>query len=162
MKKLNSKSAKLIGEKYFKKIKGKIEQDFIKTHSEAVVMIAAILAKKFKADVSAVTIAGWVHDIGRTIESENHPQHSVALIEKEGFKLEPIVKDCIINHSSHCKPQTKEGKILQASDKLSILSIPVLKYFLQQKNILSEDVEFIEKMTTGANYHFKNLSLWKK
>ncbi len=157
MKKLNPKAARAIGEKYFKKRKGKVEQDFVRAHSESVVEIATILAKKFKANASTVATAGWVHDIGRVIESKNHALHSIELLEKEGFQIDPVIRDCVLNHGSSGTPKTKEGKILQASDKLSILSIPVLKFFLSQKNISPEDIKFMEKMTTGAYRYFKEM-----
>ena len=43
------------------------------------------------------------------------------------------------------------------ADKLSILSIPVLKLLLDQEKILPGDVEFINKMTTGAVEYLRRL-----
>lgn len=157
MKKLNQKSARILAQKYFKKIKGKEDQDFSRIHTEAVVEISTILAKKFKANLPAVVIASWVHDIGYVTERTNHARHSLEILEKEGFLIDSTVNDCVLNHGTGCNPQTKEGKILQASDKLSILSIPVLKLLLKQKNILPDDIEFLKKMTDGAVSHMGRL-----
>lgn len=157
MKKLTPKSAKIIAEKYFKKLRGKEEQDFARIHSKAVVETATILAKKYKADIKTVITAGWVHDIGYTIEKSGHAKYSVDLLKKEGFVITELVKDCILNHGTDGKPVSKEAKILQIADKLSILNISILKLLLKQRNILPEDIEFMTKMTTGAIEHIKKI-----
>lgn len=158
MKKLNPKSAKIIAQKYFKKIKPKIEQDFAQAHSEAVVEISIILAKKMKANSSVVETAAWVHDIGRVIGSDNHAEHSLKLLEKEGYQIEPMIEDCILNHGSSGQPKSKEAIILQAADKLSILSIPILKLLLKQKSISASDIKYLVKMTTGAIKRLEGLN----
>ena len=159
MKKLTPKNAKLIAEKYFKRHKEKEGRDFAKVHSGAVAEIAVVLAKKFKADASSVEISGWVHDIGSTVERNNHAVHSLDLLEKEGFEISALVRDCILNHRTNGQPKSQEAKILQMADKLSILSIPVLKILFSQKSISPYDIEFIDKMTSGALDHLKNLAL---
>jgi HD superfamily phosphodiesterase len=162
MKKFTHRTAKLTAEKYFKKRKDKEEQDFARVHTKAVVEIGVILAKKFKVDISAVEISGWVHDIGSTVERNNHAKHSLNLLEKEGFDVNPLIKDCILNHGTDGKPESKEAKILQMADKLSILSIPVLNILFKQKTISNSDIEFVNKMTIGAMAYLKEVSLNKK
>ena len=159
MKKLTPKNAKLVAEKYFRKHKDKGERDFSRVHAGAVAEIGVILAKKFRADTSVVEISGWLHDIGATIERADHAKHSLELLEKEGFEISPLIRDCILNHGTGGKPISKEAKILQVADKLSILSVPVLELLFKQESVLPEDVEFLNKMTTGAVAHLKNLSL---
>ncbi|MEK9177618.1 MAG: HD domain-containing protein [Patescibacteria group bacterium] len=158
MNKLTQKSAKIIAEKYFKKLHGKEEQDFAIIHSEAVVEVATILAKKYKADVNTVITAGWVHDIGYAIEKPMHAKHSVDLLKKEGFEITQPVEECILNHGTDGKPVSKEAKILQMADKLSIINISILKLLFKQKNILPEDIEFMIKMATGAIEHLKKIN----
>jgi len=158
MKKLTTKLARLTAEKYFKKHKDKEGQEFAKVHTEAVVEIAVILAEKFKADASTVKISGWLHDIGSTVERADHAKHSLDLLEKDGFEISSLIKDCILNHGTGGKPKSKEAKILQMADKLSILSIPVLKLLFKQKDITSGDIEFVNKMTMGAVAYLKELS----
>jgi HD superfamily phosphodiesterase len=156
--KLTPKIAKLTAEKYFRKHKDKEERDFARVHTAAVVEIAVILAKKFKTDVSTVEISGWLHDIGSIVERSDHAKYSLDLLNKEGFEVSPLIKDCILNHGTDGKPESKEAKILQIADKLSILSIPVLKLLFKQKSITPYDIEFVDKMTTGAVAYLKELS----
>jgi HD superfamily phosphodiesterase len=157
MKKLTPESAKEIAEKYFLKHKDKAEQDFIRIHSSAVAEIGVILAKKFKADVSIVEVAAWIHDIGTVIERTNHANHSLDLLKKEGFEVDALIEDCVLNHGTGGDPKSEEAKLLQMADKLSILSILVLKLLLDQEGILPSDVEFVNKMTTGAVEYLKRL-----
>ena len=162
MKKLTPKLARLTAGKYFKKHKDREGQNFARVHSTAVTEISMILASKYNASVSTVEISGWLHDIGSTVERFDHAKHSLALLEKDGFEISPLIKDCILNHGTVGKPESKEAKILQMADKLSILSIPVLKLLFQQKEILPSDIEFINKMTDGALTYLKKLSLNKE
>lgn len=158
MKKLTPKLARKITEKYFKKYQDKEEREFARIHTMAVVEIAVILANKFSADTSVVEISAWLHDIGSTIERVDHARHGLELLEKEKFEIDPLIKDCILNHGTDGKPESKEAKILQMADKLSILSIPVLNLLFQQKSITSYDIEFVNKMTTGAVTYLEELS----
>lgn len=158
MKKLTPQSAKEIAEKYFLKHKDKSEQDFTRIHTNAVVEIGIILAKKFKADISIVEASAWVHDIGSVIERSNHARHSLDLLREEEFEIDTLTEDCILNHGNGGNPKSEEAKLLQMADKLSILSIPVLKLLLEQESILLSDVDFVNKMTTGAVEYLKKLS----
>ena len=158
MKKLTPKLAKLMAEKYFKKHQDKEGRDFAKVHTTAVVEIAIILAKKISANVPTVTISGWLHDIGSTVERSDHAKHSLALLEKKGFEISPLIRKCILNHGTDGKPESKEARVLQMADKLSILSIPVLNILFKQKTITPDDIEFVSKMTTGAVAYLKALS----
>ncbi len=158
MKTFTVELAKKIAEDFFKKHPEKIEEDFARTHTQAVAQIAVILAKKLNLNVETVEMSAWVHDIGYIVEKKNHALHSVELLEKEGFEIAPIVRDCILNHGTDGKPESKEAKVLQMADKLSILSIPVLELLLRQEKITTDDVAFVEKMTNGAVSYLKKLS----
>lgn len=157
MKILTPTSAQTLAEKYFKKLKRKDEIDFARVHSRAVMEIAVMLAKRLGADARAVAVAGWVHDIGKVTARDGHARHSVELLEAEGIKLSPAVRDAILNHGTEGKPKTKEGKILQMADKMSILSVPVLEIVLREKKLLPEDLAFIKKMTSGAVEYLERL-----
>jgi putative nucleotidyltransferase with HDIG domain len=157
MKKLTTKIAKSIALKYFRKDKNKIEKEFALIHAEAVAKISKLLAKRLNANISVVESCAWVHDIGKIIEIENHAKHSLILLEKEKIEITSLIKDCILNHGTSGKPLFLEAKILQMADKMSILSIPVLKLILEQKKIPESDVEFVNKMTTSSVNYLKNL-----
>lgn len=157
MKKLTPKLAKSIALKYSKKEKNKAEKDFALIHTEAVVTISKLLAKRLGANISIVEASGWVHDIGKIVEIENHAEYSLTLLEKEKIEITQHLKDCILNHGTNGKPLSLEAKILQMADKMSILSIPVLKLILEQEKIPESDVEFVNKMTTGSVNYLKSL-----
>lgn len=157
MKKLTPRIAKSIAFKYSKREKNKIERDFALIHAEAVVKISKILAKRLGADVSVVEACGWVHDIGKVVEMENHAEHGLTLLEKEKIEVTQHIKDCILNHGTSGKPLSSEAKIIQMADKMSILSIPFLKLIFEQKKITESDVEFVNIMSTGSVNYLKNL-----
>jgi putative nucleotidyltransferase with HDIG domain len=158
MKTLTIELAKKLALEYFKKYKEKVEGDFALIHTEAVAQIAVLLAKKFNLNTEIVEGCAWVHDIGYLISKENHAEHSVEILEENGFEITPIMRDCIVNHGTDGKPESGEAKVLQMADKLSILSIPVLEILFNQDKILSADIKFIEKMTGGAISFLKKLS----
>jgi putative nucleotidyltransferase with HDIG domain len=157
MKKLTTKIAKSIALKYFRKDKNKIEKEFALIHAEAVAKISKLLAKRLNANISVVEACAWVHDIGKIIEIKNHAEHSLVLLEKEKVEITHLLRDCILNHGTNGKPLSLEAKILQMADKMSILSIPVLKLILEQEKIPESDVEFVNKLTTGAVNYLKDL-----
>jgi len=157
MKKLTPKNAKSIALKYLKKHREKEGRYFAKVHTEAVVQIGKMLAKRLGATISIVEMCAWVHDIGSVVERNDHAKHSLDLLEKEGFEISELIKDCVLNHGTSGQPKSEEAKILQMADKLSILSIPVLKILFNQKNITASDTDFVSKMTTGAVDHLKKL-----
>ncbi len=150
MKKLTPLIAKEIAEKYFLQKGDKAEQDFSRTHTEAVVEVALILAKKFHLDESLIERTAWVHDIGKVINMADHEAHAISLLEKEGIEVIEIERDCILNHGVKSSPKSEEAKVIQMSDKLSILSIPMLTLLFEQESVLPSDVEFYKKMTEGS------------
>ena len=159
MKVFTPKKAKLVANWYFNRHKNIEEKNFAKVHAAAVVEIAILLAKKSKLDVSSIEMAAWLHDIGSTVERDDHAKFSLDLLEQEGFGVSELIKDCILNHGTNGKPKSEEAKILQMADKLSILSIPVLKLIFKQQSITLYDIEFVNKMTTGAVAYLKELSI---
>ena len=126
MKKLTLQSAKSFAQKCFRKIKDKEERSFVIVHTKGVADTAVIIAKRLKADANAVAMAAWVHDIGKAIEDSDHAVHSVELLKKE-FIVSDLIEDCVINHGTKGTPKSIEAKILQASDKLFIINIDMLK-----------------------------------
>lgn len=105
---------------------------------------------------SLVEDAAWLHDVGRSIQSEGHAKLSLKLAEKEFENLDPIIVDCILNHGSKALPNTKEGKIFQLCDKLSVFTPEYLKIIFEKKE---NPKEFLEKMLEKINKlssNFKN------
>jgi len=119
---LTEQSAKQFANEIYRKMKGGVEKRFLIQHTKGVVKTSVNLAKGKQVDLEALKIAGWLHDIGRSVNIEGHAELSVKLAEEKFGELNPIVKDCILHHGSTKDPETKEGKIIQLADKLSIMN----------------------------------------
>ena len=120
--KLTGESAKKFALETFKKMKSGVEKRFLIQHSKSIVKTSMNLAKGRKIDIESLKIACWLHDIGRTVQIEGHANISLKLAKEKFGELNPIIEDCIVNHSSSKNPGTKEGKIMQLADKLSIMN----------------------------------------
>lgn len=151
MNSLNPKTAKEFAIPFILRISNLDERKFILYHSEAIVETAKLLAKNTSADVELLEIAGWVHDIGKSVADESHAEESLKILEKE-FEINSILKDCILNHGASKKPITLEGKIIQAADKISIVDKDILSIFLKNINpkITVENTEMLRKITVQA------------
>ena len=151
MKKLTPEIAEKFAKEIFSKVDNSEDREFYLIHSKAVVNTAIILARNKTVNNDLLRIAGWLHDIGYVISEENHAEHSLEILEKEGFELNLILRDCILNHGSSGKPETEEGRIIKGADKVSILNPEVVDLFVKNSRKLSkEELAFLNKMTSKA------------
>ena len=140
--KLTAKSAERFAKSCFKKIKGEDEYEFHQLHSDGVVKTALKLAEGKKVDKNILIISGWLHDTGRSIGKEGHAENSFKLAEQKFGKLPEKIKDCILNHGRSGKPKSKEAKIIQIADKLSIVEDPrIFKLLFSKKKYRKESLE---------------------
>ena len=105
---LNVKEAEKICKENLSKIK---DGNLHVIHSKLVGDTALILSKGKQLNENLLKIAAWVHDIGYSIDSENHAEHSVEILEKRGYEVNKILRDCVLNHGASKNPKTNEGKI---------------------------------------------------
>jgi len=71
------------------------------------------------------------------------------LLEKNGFEIDDKLKDCILNHGVKSTPKTKEGKIFQMADKLSLFDKEILSFFI--RNISNkEDFDYFKHLASNA------------
>ncbi len=119
---LTKASARKFALEEFAKMKPSVEKKFLVQHTKGVVKTALKLAKNKKVDKKSLEIACWLHDVARSIQSENHAQIGVKMVKEKFGKINSIIEDCISNHGSSKDPQTEEGKIIQVADKLSIMN----------------------------------------
>lgn len=127
---------------------GEISNQFHYVHTKNVVNIIGLISKKFKLDIDKMQAIAWVHDIGYIVENtKDHAKDSINLLEKEKIKLDEVDKDCILNHGSDKTPQTKEGKIMQIADKLSVFDSDLIEILLKQKEITEEDIHMFNQLT---------------
>ncbi len=138
MEKLNIEKAKKFCEETLIKLEDKENAKFIILHSRLVGEIALVLAEHKKVNREILEIAGWVHDVGKVISTENHPAHSIEILEKN-FELDEILRDCIVNHGIRSQPKTEEGKIFRIADKSCILHPELIK------NLVNSSEERYEK-----------------
>jgi putative nucleotidyltransferase with HDIG domain len=151
MKKLTVKIARAFALPFIAKIKDENQRAFILAHSTAVAQVSKLLAKNTSADLEILEIAGLVHDIGKSVCDEDHAEASLKILERE-FIVSPILKDCILNHGFAKSPQTIEGRIIQAADKISLLDQSILPIFLKNTNfkVSSEHEVMLRKMANQS------------
>ncbi len=124
-------------------------------HICVVVENAVFLAEKYGADVEAVTIAAWLHDIASVTDYSLYEEHHIhgARIAEEilggfGYDKTELVKCCILNHRGS-KPSEKrsvEEVCVADADAISHFdSVPSLFYlaYVKRKLDIAEGVEFV-------------------
>jgi len=131
---LNPQIAEEFARKIFDSFSIEEEKEFNKIHAKTTIECAVTLAEGKKIAVEILELAGWLHDIGKIMNSDNHPQYSLELLEKEEFEIDEKLKDCILNHGTAGNPQSEEAKIMQIADKVSMINpefLELIKTFLK-------------------------------
>jgi len=149
--KLTPKTAEIFALQKFLEIKDAEAREFQVEHTKAVVQCAMILTEGRNINKESLEIGCWLHDIGYIVSRENHAEHALNIIAEDGFEIDDIIKDCILNHGNSGSPQTEEGKIIRVADKLSIINPEMIKILLRyslskNSNDKEKDFEFIKKM----------------
>lgn len=124
-------------------------------HIRAVVENAVFLAEKYGADIEAVTIAAWLHDIASVTDYSLYDEHHIygaqiagEILNGLGYEKTELVKRCILNHRGN-KPNEKlsiEEVCVADADAVSHLdSVPSLFYlaYVKRKLNISEGIEFV-------------------
>ncbi len=89
-------------------------------HSKEVAMIAAYMATELGVDVSLAKRAGFLHDIGKSIDRETEGTHtklSVDLVKKYGESK--LVQEAIASHHMDVDFTSIEGVLVQSADAIS-------------------------------------------
>jgi putative nucleotidyltransferase with HDIG domain len=131
------------------------EREFNKIHAKAMLETADILSNDKKVDRELIEMACWLHDIGKTVAIDNHAEHSLKILEQEGFEVSEKLKDCIINHGSDGNPQCLEAKLIQIADKNFVINPKITEvianFTLKKSNDEKDkDLEFIRKLANKA------------
>jgi HD superfamily phosphodiesterase len=147
---INSSQARKLAEKYLLDKKTQ-DGEFLFIHTKGVVDSVKLLCKRFGLDKEKIICCAWLHDIRYFMNNQkNHAENSLKLLVKEKVKLDKTEKDCILNHGNGKNPVTKEGKIMQIADKISILNPDFLKVLLKQKTIGKEEIGFVKMVCDNA------------
>ncbi len=129
----------------FSKIEDSKQRSFFILHSKLVGDTACILGKKdLSLDFESMKIAGFLHDIGRIINSDNHAKLSIEILKNKGILINSIIEDCIINHGRDMCPKTKEGLLIQVSDKVSVFDKETLNLIFE--DFSSNDINYLKSM----------------
>ena len=120
-----------IGRKFFEKV---WNDEKIKIHSECVIESCMNISENTDLNKNVFIIAGWIHDIGRKINKDEHHVLSINflkdfLIEYPEFvEIEDELRDCILNHRIDGCPKTIYGLIFKCADKVALHNTKWLKY----------------------------------
>lgn len=156
MKELTIIEAKKLFNKYVGLIKDSELREFVRIHSLNVSSVAKLLAKNKGFDVITLEIASLVHDLGYSIQENNHAIHSLDILKNEGFEISKVIEDCVLNHGRNSFPATPEGEIFRFADKLSVLDTDLLRFFLN-KGLTKEDVGFYDSFLTESKKYLPKL-----
>jgi hypothetical protein len=142
------KSLNLVSARKFALDLMKNDPEYI-SHIESMISIIEQLASP--ADIPRLTALAWLHDLGRSIASEDHAKHSLQIVSKN-FSIDKIDQDCILNHGSSASPSTPQGTLFRYCDGLSRYtpsSVQLYFYRCGVKGITLEQAK--EKLTN--KYH---------
>jgi exopolyphosphatase/pppGpp-phosphohydrolase len=137
--KLDPQIAEDFARRMFEKYPLEEDREFNKIHATTMLEVVEIIADGKKFDNRLVETACWLHDIGKTIEISNHAQHSIDILEKEGFEINEKLRDCILNHGNNGKPQCLEAKLIQIADKACMINPEFMELF--RNSTLKKDSE---------------------
>ena len=158
MEKLTLEKSKQLFEKISPQIKPESQRDFLIIHSEKVGRLAKLIGEKSEMVNDVFEIAGWVHDLGYVKDFAEHANYSIPIIEEAGYKVDDILRDCILNHGNEKIPVTVEGKLFQIADKLSIFDLDVIALMLKHGTfpLKEDDVTFLKMMSEKSFELLKN------
>lgn|SRR3989338_9003465 len=84
-------------------------------------------------------IAGWIHDLGKLIDKEDHNVESLKYLDKflkqtnKYEKWRGELEDCILNHRGNGNPETIYGLIFKCADKVALHNNKWLDYKKNKK-----------------------------
>jgi len=152
MKILNLIEAKKIALNLLVKVDPIDQREFLMIHSEKIGKVAKMIAQKLETNDEIFEIAGWVHDIGYSKDSDSHADIAVTILKGLGYEVGEVLEDCILNHGNGKAPKTIEGKIFQVADKFSIFDVEIIKVMLKHGSFppKKDDVNFLKMMSEEA------------
>ena len=159
MKNLSINHAKTLAKKYLRDNKNIDPYHYI--HTLKVVEAVKIISEDKKVNGISLEISAWTHDIGYALKNlpnknKYHARDSLRLIKKEGFRIDEIIYDCILNHGGKKKPKTIEGKIFQIAVKFNIIDKDFLRFLIQRK-AGGKEIGFLRERAKSALKMLKRL-----
>lgn len=129
-------------------------------HIKDVVYFSTLLLKSLKSNYNkeVVIISAYWHDVGRSIQDENHEQISAKILRDEMVKLDYdndfIVKceQAIEYHKWNMIPKTIEGFIIKDADKLAWIGINRWRECLKYGNKLDSIINLLPRLRDEILY----------
>ena len=103
-------------------------------HCSAVIEACLGMIKNTDLEPEIFIIAGWIHDLGKLTDKENHHIESLKFLEeflKENSgcrKWEKELIDCVKNHRTRGNPETTYGLVFKTADKVALRNKGWLEY----------------------------------
>lgn len=103
-------------------------------HCQCVVDACLGMIKNTDLDPVVFILAGWLHDLGKIIDKENHHKESIKFVTKfinqypEYKDYLSLIEDCIINHRSEGVPTSVYAHIFQLADKVAVSNHDWIEY----------------------------------
>ena len=119
---------------------GKLSGRIMTIHAERCASMGRDMGARQGLNVDALMIAGYLHDVGRTInDDESHTLEGAKIVELffqehnvHDATLKDIIIDCTLNHGSKAKPMTQEGKLMQFIDKAALIDVSVISVLIEE------------------------------
>lgn len=95
-------------------------------HNKAVIEACLGMIKDTDLEPEIFIIAGWIHDLGKLDDKENHHIESLKFLEEflkensEYRKWEKELTDCVKNHRTSGNPETTYGLVFRTADKVAL------------------------------------------
>jgi len=119
-------------------------------------------------DSEVCIIAAYWHDVGRTVQNENHENISGDMLKLEMEKLEydkDFIQKCydaILFHKWNMTPKTIEGKIVRDADKLAYLGIGRWHSCIENNQRLDDIIELLPNLKNEILFFDYSKKLYDK
>jgi len=103
-------------------------------HNIAVIEACLGMVNNTDLEPEVFIIAGWIHDLGKLNDKENHHIESLKFLKEflaqnpEYNKWNKELADCIKNHRTKGNPETIYGQVFKVADKAALRNKKWLEY----------------------------------
>lgn len=105
-----------------------------RVHCECVVQACLGMIQNTTLDPVVFILAGWLHDMGKIIDKDNHHKESIKFATRfigqypEYKEYLGLIEDCILNHRSIGVPSNEYSRVFQLVDKVALFNNNWIEY----------------------------------